>query len=260
MNELTRLLDGRAPKTAIILGSSLGGVAEAVDDPLVISYGDLQGFPVPKISGHAGRLVVGTIADTEVAVLQGRSHPYESGNAAVMGPAIGLLKDAGIETLILTNAAGSLDVKLRPGSLMLIEDHINFSGMNPLIGVGGDRSFVSMTDAYDPALRRDLKAAAKQAGIKLHRGVYVWFSGPSFETPTEIRMARKWGGDAVGMSTVPEAIIARYCGLRVAGISVITNLGAGLEGASPSHEETKHEGARAAGDMVRLLTRLFTAS
>ncbi len=258
MNELSRRLDSRAPKTAIILGSSLGTVAEAVSDLLVISYGDLPGFPAPKISGHAGNLVVGRIADTEVAVLQGRAHPYESGDAAVMGPAIGMLRDAGIETLILTNAAGSLDEKMRAGSIMLIEDHINFSGMNPLIGVGGDRSFVPMTDAYDPDLRKTLRSAAKQAGIKLHRGVYVWFSGPSFETPAEIRMARKWGGDAVGMSTVPETIIARYCGLRVAGLSVITNLGAGLEGASPSHEETKAEGAKAAGDMVRLLTQFFT--
>lgn len=258
MNELSRRLDGRAPRTAIILGSSLGTVAEAVADPLVISYGHLPGFPTPKISGHAGQLVVGRIADAEVAVLRGRAHPYESGNAAVMGPAIGMLKDAGIETLIITNAAGSLDEKMRAGSIMLIEDHINFSGMNPLIGVGGDRSFVPMTDAYDPDLRKTLRAAAKQAGVKLHRGVYVWFSGPSFETPAEIRMARKWGGDAVGMSTVPETIIARYCGLRVAGLSVITNLGAGLEGASPSHEETKSEGAKAVGDMVRLLTQFFT--
>ena len=217
MPKIDTLFQHYKPKTAIILGSSLGTVAEAVADPLVISYGDLPGFPAPKISGHAGNLVVGRIADTEVAVLQGRAHPYESGDAAVMGPAIGMLRDAGIETLILTNAAGSLDDKMRARSIMLIEDHINFSGMNPLIGVGGDRSFVPMTDAYDPDLRKTLRSAAKQAGIKLHRGVYVWFSGPSFETPAEIRMARKWGGDAVGMSTVPETIIARYCGLRVAG-------------------------------------------
>lgn len=260
MPKIDTLFQQYKPKTAIILGSSLGGVADAVGDPLVVSYGDLPGFPVPKISGHAGNLVVGRIADTEVAVLQGRAHPYESGDAAVMGPAIGMLKDAGVETLILTNAAGSLDAKMRPGSIMLIEDHINFSGMNPLIGVGGDRSFVAMTDAYDEELRKSLRAAAKLAGVKLHRGVYVWFSGPSFETPAEIRMARKWGGDAVGMSTVPETIIARYCGLRVAGLSVITNLGAGLEGASPSHEETKAEGAKAAGDMVCLLTQFFTST
>lgn len=212
---------------------------------------------MPSISGHAGKLVVGKLGGREVAVLQGRSHPYEKGDAAAMRPAIEALKEAGIETLIVTNAAGSLDIRMRAASIMLITDHINFSGMNPLIGVPGDQSFVPMTDAYDPELQKRLKAAAKAEKIKLYSGVYVWFSGPSFETPAEIRMARKWGGDAVGMSTVPEVILARYTGLRVAGLSVITNLGAGLEGASPSHEETKREGAKAADQMKRLLIRFF---
>lgn len=257
MNELSRRLGSRAPKTAIVLGSSLGPVAEAIGDPLIIPYGELPGFPMPKISGHAGKLIVGRLGNSEVAVLQGRSHPYESGDAAVMKPAIEMLKQAGIETLILTNAAGSLEVKMRAGSIMLIEDHINFAGMNPLIGIEGDDSFVPMTDAYDPGLRRQLRAAAKAAKVKLHRGVYVWFSGPSFETPAEIRMAAIWGGAAVGMSTVPETILARYFGLRVAGLSVITNLGAGLEGASPNHDETKREGAKAAEAMKRLLNQFF---
>ncbi|HLF22085.1 MAG TPA: purine-nucleoside phosphorylase [Aestuariivirga sp.] len=255
MNELMKRLAGRAPKTAIILGSSLGPVADAVTDRLEIPYGELPGFPVPKISGHVGKLVVGQLGGKQVAVLQGRAHPYESGNAAVMRPAIEMLKGAGIESLILTNAAGSLDAKMRAGSIMLIEDHINFSGMNPLIGQHGDENFVPLTDAYDPAIRKGLKRAAKAEKLKLHAGVYVWFSGPSFETPAEIRMVRKWGGTAVGMSTVPEAILARRFGLRVAGLSVITNLGAGMDGASPSHEETKREGAKAAARMTRLLSR-----
>jgi purine-nucleoside phosphorylase len=143
---------------------------------------------------------------------------------------------------------------------MLIEDHINFSGMNPLIGQPGEENFVALTDAYDSQLRKGLQRAAKAEKIKLHGGVYVWFSGPSFETPAEIRMVRKWGGTAVGMSTVPEAILARRFGLRVAGLSVITNLGAGLEGASPSHDETKREGAKAAERMTRLLSRYFAGS
>jgi purine-nucleoside phosphorylase len=260
MNILVERLTGRAPRTAIILGSSLGPVADAVANPLIIPYDDLSGFPVPSISGHAGKLVIGNLGGAEVAVLQGRSHPYEKGHAAAMRPVIEALKDAGIDTLILTNAAGSLDVKMRAGSIMLIADHINFSGMNPLIGVPGDQSFVPMADAYDPELQKRLKIAAKAEKIKLHNGVYVWFSGPSFETPAEIRMARKWGGDAVGMSTVPEVILARYMGLRVAGLSVITNLGAGLEGANPSHEETKREGAKAADAMKRLLIRFFKDS
>ena len=257
MNALAQKLGTRKPKTAIILGSSLGPVAEAVTDPLVIPYAELPGFPLPRISGHAGKLVAGRIGGAEVAVLQGRAHPYESGNAAVMRPVIEMLMGAGITTLILTNAAGSLKPAMRPGSIMLITDHINCSGMNPLIGQHGDDNFVSMTHAYDPALRTRLLAAAEAEGIALTQGVYVWYSGPSFETPAEIRMFQLIGGDAVGMSTAPETILARRYGLKVAGLSVITNLAAGIEGASPSHEETKREGARATADMRRLLIRYF---
>jgi len=257
MNALAGKLGQRAPKTAVILGSSLGPVAEAAGDPLVIPYTELPGFPVPRISGHAGRLVVGTIGGAEVAVLQGRAHPYESGNPAVMRPAIEMLKGAGIETLILTNAAGSLRPAMRPGAIMLITDHINYSGMNPLIGQHGDENFVPMTNAYDPALRKALLAAAKKEKIPLKQGVYCWYSGPSFETPAEIRMFQIIGGSAVGMSTVPETIIARRLGMRVCAISTITNLAAGLKGASPSHEETKREGQKAAASMKRLLTRFL---
>ena len=257
MNVLTGKLQGRAPKTAIILGSSLGALADAVQDPLVIPYADLPGFPVPKISGHAGKLFVGTLGGRQVAVLAGRAHPYESGNAAVMRPAIETLQGAGIETLILTNAAGSLKPEMRPGSIMLISDHINYSGMNPLIGQHGDENFVPMTNAYDPGLRARFHAAATAEGIALHEGVYCWYSGPSFETPAEIRMFQIIGGSAVGMSTAPETILARRFGLKVAGLSVITNLAAGIEGASPSHEETKREGAKAAADMRTLVTRFL---
>ena len=250
-------LQGRAPKTAIILGSSLGPIADAVVDPLIIPYTELAGFPVPTISGHAGQLVVGTIGGKQVAVLAGRAHPYESGNAAVMRPAIEMLKAVGIETLILTNAAGSLKPEMRPGSIMLITDHINYSGMNPLIGQHGDENFVAMTDAYDPGLRARFVAAAKVESIALHQGVYCWYSGPSFETPAEIRMFQIIGGSAVGMSTAPETILARRFGLKVVGLSVITNLAAGIEGAAPSHEETKREGAKAAGNMKSLISRFL---
>lgn len=260
MSALADRLGSRRPRTAIILGSSLGPVAEAVAQPLVIPYGEIPGFPVSRVSGHAGRLVIGTLGGAEVAVLQGRAHPYESGNPAAMGPAIEILQAAGIETLVLTNAAGSLDVAMRPGAIMLITDHINYAGMNPLIGQHGDENFVPMTDAYDPALRRSMLAAAKSCGVALHQGVYVWFSGPSFETPAEIRMARIIGGNAVGMSTVPETILARRFGLKVVGLSVITNLGAGLEGASPSHAETKSEGAKAVANMKALLAAFMAGA
>lgn len=258
MTNLKSRLSNRAPKTAIILGSSLGAFANSVQNAIRIPYRELEGFPVPKISGHAGELVLGTVGGKEIAVLAGRAHAYESGNAAVMRPAIEALKNAGIENLILTNAAGSLDPAMRPGSIMLIEDHINQSGMNPLIGQHGDENFVPMTNAYDPELRAKIIAAAEAEKLALHRGVYVWYSGPSFETPAEIKMFRIIGGTAVGMSTAPETILARRFGLKVAGLSVITNLAAGIEGASPSHAETKSEGAKASARMGQLLTRFFS--
>jgi purine-nucleoside phosphorylase len=257
MSDLKPKLLGRVPKTAIILGSALGSVVDAVQDPLIIPYTELQGFPVPKISGHAGKLYVGTIGGKEVAVLAGRAHPYESGNAGVMRPALDQLKAAGIETLVLTNAAGSLKASMKPGTLMALTDHINCAGMNPLIGQHGDENFVSMTNAYDAALRKQLLAAAKKEKIPLKQGVYCWYSGPSFETPAEIRMMQIIGGNAVGMSTAPETIIARRLGMKVVAISTITNLAAGIKGASPSHEETKREGQKAAANMQRLLTRFF---
>ncbi len=257
MTGLAKHFAGRAPKVAIILGSSLGTLADAVKDPIRIPYGKLTGFPVPKISGHAGELVVGTIAGRQVAVLAGRAHAYESGNPAIMRAPIAALQAAGIEILVLTNAAGSLNAKMRPGAIMMLTDHINQAGMNPLIGSHGDENFVPMTNAYDAKLQKALKAAAKAEKLKLHKGVYVWYSGPSFETPAEIRMFQLVGGTAVGMSTVPETILARRFGLRVAALSVITNLAAGIEGASPSHEETKREGAKAAARMQLLLTRFL---
>jgi purine-nucleoside phosphorylase len=257
MSKLALSFGSYTPKTAIILGSALGIVADAVQDSVITPYTELPGFPVPKISGHAGKLVVGRLGGKDVAVLGGRAHPYESSNAAVMRPVLDQLKDAGIETLILTNAAGSLKTSMIPGSLMLITDHINCSGMNPLIGQHGEENFVPMTNAYDPALRKALLAAARKEKIALKQGVYCWYSGPSFETPAEIRMLQIIGGTAVGMSTAPETIMARRLGLRVAALSVITNLAAGIKGASPSHEETKREGLKAAGKMQRLLTRFF---
>ncbi len=245
------------PKTAVILGSSLGIIADAVEDSVITPYTELVGFPVPKISGHAGKLVVGKIGGKAVAVLGGRAHPYETGNAGVMRPVLDQLKDAGIETLFLTNAAGSLKASMKPGSLMMLTDHINCAGMNPLIGHHGDENFVSMTNAYDSALRKILIGAAKEEKIALKSGVYCWYSGPSFETPAEIKMMQIIGGTAVGMSTAPETIIARRLGMKVCAVSTITNLAAGIKGASPSHEETKREGAKAADKMRRLLVRFM---
>jgi purine-nucleoside phosphorylase len=230
-------------------------VADAVAEPVRVPYRDLPGFPVPRISGHSGEVFAGHLGSKPVLVLRGRGHPYEKGDPAVMRPVIEALRLFGITKLVLTNAAGSLKVAMRPGSIMLITDHINFSGMNPMIGEEGDKGFVPMTGAYDLALAEAFRRAARAENVRLHEGVYVWISGPSFETPAEIRMVQAWGANAIGMSTVPEVILARRFGLTVAGLSVITNLGAGIEGASPSHDETKSEGVKAVGDMTKLLSR-----
>lgn len=227
------------PRLALVLGSGLGALAEEVENAVRVPYGDLEGFPPAGVSGHAGQLVLGDLAGVPVAVCQGRAHAYETGNACVMRPVIGTLREIGVEGLFLTNAAGSLDPDMGPGSLMAIEDHINLSGTNPLIGDEDDARFTPMTGAYDGALT-DIVAR----GLK--RGVYAWMLGPSFETPAEIRMLQRMGADAVGMSTVPEVILARRLGLRVCALSTITNLGAGMADEHLSHEQTKREGAKAA--------------
>ncbi len=245
---------GRVPKVALVLGSGLGALADALEDPLVIPYAELPGFPRPTVKGHAGTLGLGRLGGVEVAVMKGRAHYYETGRADGMKVAVRALQAAGCETLLLTNAAGSLRPEAGPGSLMLITDHVAFGGGNPLMGEADDRRFVDMTAAYDPDLRDRLLAAAEALGIVLHQGVYIWFSGPSFETPAEIRAARTLGADAVGMSTVPEAILARHCGLKVAAVSIITNLAAGMSAQPLDHRQTLAYAEGAARDMTRLVT------
>jgi purine-nucleoside phosphorylase len=237
---------GEAPVAlGLVLGSGLGALAGEVEGAHAFPFADLPGFPVSGVSGHAGALVVGRLAGVRVALLSGRAHYYEKGDAGVMRPALETLRALGAGRVLLTNAAGSLRDDLPPGSLMALEDHINFSGLNPLIGEETDARFTNMVDAYSPDLLARLTAAAAALGEPLARGVYMWFSGPSFETPAEIRAARGLGADAVGMSTVPECILARFLGLEVAAVSVITNFGAGMTGAPLSHDETKSEAARA---------------
>lgn len=236
---LAEKLGALAPRYAIVLGSGLGSLVNEVRDPLRIPYADLPGFPVSAVSGHAGEFVAGLLGDVPVIMLAGRVHYYEKGDANAMRLPIETLKELGVESLILTNSAGSLLEEMPPGSVMQITDHINYSGMNPLIGEESDKRFVGMTSAYDTDLAMRMRRAAEKLAIKLSHGVYMWFSGPSFETPAEIRMARILGADAVGMSTVPEVILARLFGLRVAAASVITNYGAGMTGAELTHDETK---------------------
>jgi xanthosine phosphorylase len=244
------------PRVGVILGSGLGAVADAAEDPHIIGYEQLPGFPRPTVAGHAGRVVQGTISDVPVAVLQGRAHLYEGGPIEELRAPVRWLRAAGAEILIQTNAAGSLRLDVGPGRLMAITDHINLMGTNVLIGPNDDSigpRFPSMGQAYDPALLSELRAAASAQGIELAEGVYTGWSGPAFETAAEIRAIRILGGDAVGMSTVHETTVARHCGLRVAAISVITNLAEGLGDVPLSHEQTLADATRAADDLSRLL-------
>lgn len=239
VTEIIRNRAGDAPvRLGLILGSGLGHLAEAVDGT-AIPYGDLPGFPHAGVSGHNPNLVIGTFEGQRVAVLGGRAHYYEKGDPAAMRGPLEVLKALGAEILIATNAAGSLRPDMPTGSIMCLNDHINFSGLNPLIGEPTDARFVPMTEAYDGDLRRRLHAAAEDVNETLFDGVYAWYSGPSFETPAEIRAIRMLGSDAVGMSTVPEVILARFLGLRVAAISTITNMAAGMSDEAISHEHTK---------------------
>ncbi|HWL56332.1 MAG TPA: purine-nucleoside phosphorylase [Paracoccus sp. (in: a-proteobacteria)] len=259
-DELVRLIRERAgdaaPEYGLILGSGLGHLAGMVEG-CAIPYADLPGFPHAGVSGHVPQLVIGELEGWRVAIFGGRAHYYESGRADAMRLPLEVLKGLGCKRLILTNAAGSLRADLPPGALMLLSDHIAFAGTNPLIGEASDARFVPMTDAHDLDLRNRLKAAAEAEGIALPEGVYCWFSGPSFETPAEIRAARILGADAVGMSTVPEIILGRFLGLRCATVSVITNMGAGLSDEAISHEHTKAMAPLGAAKLERVLRRFL---
>jgi purine-nucleoside phosphorylase len=238
---------------AMVLGTGLGKLADDLEDPVGIAYGEIPHFPETAVTGHPGRLIAGRIERKHLLLFQGRAHYYETGDPAGMRVPIGVVAALGGPPLLLTNAAGSLKLDLRPSSLVVITDHINFSGVNPLFRDRGDSRFVGMTGAYDERLRKKLKLAAVAAGISLNEGVYMWFAGPSFETPAEVRMAKTLGADLVGMSTVPEVILARYFGLKVAALSTVTNFAAGVWGGAPSHAETKDKAAGASAGLRRLI-------
>ncbi|HEY7690378.1 MAG TPA: purine-nucleoside phosphorylase [Dongiaceae bacterium] len=247
---------GFAPRLGIVLGSGLGPIGEAIEQATILSYADVPGFPQPGVEGHAGKLVLGKLGGLPVACLQGRVHMYEGRGAEPVKMLVRTLKLLGCESLLLTNAAGSLRKEVGAGSLMLLSDHINLQGISPLSGANEDEfgpRFPAMENAYDADLRKIMRDVAGRAGIALAEGVYAAILGPCFETPAEIRMLSRLGADAVGMSTVPETIVARHCGLRVAAVSVITNLGAGM-GEPLSHEQTLREAAGAAQRLRQLMT------
>jgi purine-nucleoside phosphorylase len=247
------------PGLGLVLGSGLGGLADTLSDRVVIPYGEIPGWPQSTVPGHSGQLVIGRMEGKVVAAQQGRAHFYEGYDIQQVTFPIRVMHLLGIKTVILTNAAGGLNPSYRTGELMLLSDHISFAGMtgsNPLMGPNDERfgpRFVGMVHTYDKELRQIAKDVAEKAGITLHQGVYVWLSGPNFETPAEIRMLRTLGGDAVGMSTVPEVLVARQMGMRVMACSGITNEGID----SPDAEmETNHEEVLDAG--VVLVPKLTT--
>ena len=253
---IKKAYSGDIPKIVLVLGSGLGKFAEKMTVKKVISYADIPDFPQPTVKGHEGKLIIGEVNGTPLLCMQGRMHIYEGHAAHKLAIPIRTFKTLGAEVIILTNAAGSLRLDMPSGSLMQISDHVNMSGHNPLIGPNDEsfgQRFFPMNDAYDKNLQALMVEAAAEENLELFSGTYVQFAGPNFETPAEINMLRALKLDAVGMSTVPETLAAVHCGLKVAGLSVITNLGAGMAPHAPSHDETMAEGEKAYQKMSKLV-------
>jgi len=252
-------LVGKSAKFALILGSGLGGFADKLSNVTKISYADLPGFPILTVAGHKGELLIGEIEGKTLIALNGRKHLYETNDFYPLKTMIRSLKAAGVENLFITSATGSLDTNIPAGEVMAVTDHINLMGINPLIGPNDDDfgpRFMDMNNAWSPELREKLLATAKAQDIPLHQGVFVGFRGPNFETPAEIKLAQMVGGTAVGMSSVPDCLLARHCGLNVMGCAVMTNLGAGLSDEVLSHDHTL-EGAKLAAEKMEKLVYHF---
>lgn len=247
---------GAVPATAVVLGSGLGPFADQLDSPVMVPSDAIPGWPRPTVAGHAGRIVAGSVAGARLLAVAGRVHLYEGYSPAAVTFGIRTLALAGVRRLILTNAAGGINPAFGTGTLMVVDDHINFTGINPLVGPNDHRlgtRFPDMSEVYSRQLRRIADEAAAAAGIPLAHGVYIGVVGPSYETPAEIRAFRAWGADAVGMSTVCEAIVARQMGMEVLGLSCIANPAAGLNPAPLSEDDVLEAAARTAGTFGRLL-------
>ncbi|WP_416827093.1 purine-nucleoside phosphorylase [Ectobacillus polymachus] len=250
------------PKLGLILGSGLGVLADEIESPVKVSYGNIPGFPVTTVEGHAGQLVFGTLKGVSVVAMQGRFHYYEGYEMNSVTFPVRVMKAIGVETLLVTNAAGGIQTSFAPGDLMIIRDHINFMGTNPLIGPNesdlGTR-FPDMSEAYANDLRQIAKDAAKRLHIDVQEGVYLAVTGPSYETPAEIHMFRTLGADAVGMSTVPEVIVARHSGIKVLGISCITNMAAGILNQPLNHEEVIETTERVKANFLSLVKEIVSS-
>jgi purine-nucleoside phosphorylase len=252
-------LGGLKPEVALVVGSGLGGITKAITKPVVIPYADIPHFPKPTVVGHAGQMIFGEFAGKKLMVLSGRFHYYEGRSLAEITYPIQVVDALNVKILIVTNAAGGINPQYKPGDLMIIEDHINFMGVNPLLGNAngnGGIKFVDMTQAYSGRLREKLDASAEKLQLPIWRGVYLATTGPSYETPAEIKAFAWIGADAVGMSTVPEVIMARYHNIEVAGLSCITNLAAGISNKKLSHDEVLEVG-RASQEKLRNLLAEF---
>lgn len=247
---------GFEPEVGMILGSGLGDYAEKIDNAVKIPYGEISGFPVSTVAGHAGQFVLGDCMGKKVIAMQGRVHYYEGYSQKMITLPIRIMKHIGVKHILLTNAAGGVNRSFDPGTLMMISDHINYSGSDPLLGENFEEDgprFPDMSRVYDSELRKKLREKAEQKGIHLEEGVYMMFSGPNYETPAEVRMAGILGADAVGMSTVPEAIVCAHCGIPVLGISCITNFGAGILAQPLNHQEVVETAARVKKTFVEVV-------
>jgi purine-nucleoside phosphorylase len=246
------------PETGIVLGSGLGGLADDLADPVAIPFDELPGWPAATAPGHVGRLLLGMLGGRPVVMLQGRFHLYEGNDPGLVIQPVLLFKRLGARVVVLTNAAGGLDPTFGPGTLMVMRDHINLTGRSPLMGPNADElgpRFQDLTDAWSPRLRERLHAAAAAEGVALTEGIYVGLTGPTYETPAEVRMLASLGGHAVGMSTVLECIAARWVGLEVCGVSLVTNAGAGYSGEPLTHEEVLAAGQVAGPRLARVIRR-----
>lgn len=254
---LTQAAPHLRPRIAVILGSGWGALTDHISNAVQVPYAELAGFPAPSVAGHSGVVWLGHIGAQPVAVMSGRAHAYETGRVDGMAVPLQVLQELGCSVLVQTNAAGSVRADMPAQSLMVISDHINLPQRSPLVGHRDNHRFVNMVDAYDPGLRAQAHALAQAQDVALFEGVYAWFLGPQFETPSEIRMARLLGADAVGMSTVPETILARHAGMRVLALSLITNLGAGMSNERLSHAHTLAQAQAASARASRLLADIL---
>ncbi len=248
------------PEVGIVLGSGLGGLADDLEDAVAIPFADLPGWPAATAPGHAGRVLLGTLGGRPVAMLQGRFHLYEGNDPGLVVQPVLLFHALGARIVVLTNAAGGLDPSFGPGTLMVMRDHINLTGRSPLMGPNADEMgerFTDLTDAWNPRLRARLHAAAKAEDIAFEEGIYVGLTGPTYETPAEVRWLAGLGGHAVGMSTVLECIAARWVGMEVCGVSLVTNAGAGYTGAPLTHEEVLASGLTAGPRLAKVIRRFL---